>query len=103
MVVTVYKLAHHGAQLLANKLITCLAHRPKAIFASSNPWRKVFLHPRCDVINRFINIVKTLCMPEVTDPNDPSYCSQHPERHLPIKDRVQMVGIYYQIQCNIIN
>jgi len=77
--VTVYKISHHGAQTLANKINTCHAHAPKAIFANANSHYSVFRHPRCDVIDRFLNDVRSLCKPLVTDPASPFYCGAHPE------------------------
>ena len=54
---TVYKMAHHGAfnRGGANRIRLLDAVKPKATFASSNPWHKLddrgFFHPRCAVID----------------------------------------------------
>lgn len=76
MKVTVYKLSHHGAQNLANKKITCNAHAPKAIFVSGNSLFS-YRHPRCDIINTFINEVRTLCRPLETNTGSAFYCGVH--------------------------
>jgi len=89
--VTVYKLSHHGAQTLANKVITCNAHAPKAIFVSSHPWYTPgsYRHPRCDIIDTFINDVKTLCQPTVTNPASAFYCAEHPYTNLQNNEKLQ--------------
>jgi len=77
--VTVYKLSHHAAENLANKEITCAAHAPKAIFVSGNTWYTSYRHPRCTVIDRFRDQVKSLCRPLETNSGNAFFCSVHPE------------------------
>jgi beta-lactamase superfamily II metal-dependent hydrolase len=90
MHVTVYKLAHHGAENLANKPVSRDAVMPKAVFVSGNPWYS-YRHPRCGITDGFINNVQPLCQPEVTDTASPLYCGPHPIDNLPIEQRVQRV------------
>jgi len=73
---TVYKISHHGAQNLANKKITCHAHAPKAIFVSGSALSS-YRHPRCDIINNFVDEVKTLCRPLETNTASAFYCGVH--------------------------
>lgn len=91
MKVTVYKLSHHGAQALANKIVTCHAHAPKAIFVSGHPWYTPgsYRHPRCDIIDIFVNDVRTLCRPTETNTASPFYCSNHPIANLPTAEKLQ--------------
>jgi len=77
--VTAYKLARHGAQTLANKIISCHAHAPKAVFVSATTWNLNWRDPRCDVLDRFILDVGTLCKPLETNPASPFYCGVHPD------------------------
>jgi beta-lactamase superfamily II metal-dependent hydrolase len=86
---TVYKLAHHGASKLANKAVTRNAVKPKAIFVSGSPYSK-YHHPRCEIINAFIQDVGTLCEPAI--PNSSKYCGPHPvaKRSTTIVQKVRM-------------
>jgi len=86
--VTVYKMAHHGAQEVASKVITCNAHSPKAIFASGNPFNNNRF-PRCDIFERFIQEVQSLCKPLETNPASEFYCGEYPIDNVVPDDKVQ--------------
>src|SRR6218665_1011051 len=89
---TVYMLAHHGADSCANKRVMLNAVKPKAVFASSNPWFKSrWRHPRCSITDYLIQ-EKYLCKPGETDPSSSFYCGQHPRSDLNLNDRLQKVG-----------
>lgn len=89
MQVTIYQIAHHGAQTLANKPISRDAVKPKAVFVSGNPWFS-YNHPRCAITDAFINYVMSLCKPEVTDTANAFYCgTAHPFDNTPVEDKVQ--------------
>jgi len=89
MRVTIYKISHHGAQNLANKRITLNAHVPKAVFVSGNTWYTSYRHPRCDIFDKLLNEVKTLCKPTETNAANAFFCSVHPMSGVVPNDRVQ--------------
>ena len=84
---TVYMLSHHGADCCANKPVMLDAVRPKAVFASSDPFREGYRHPRCSITDYLIK-EGYLCKPM----NDSS-CGQHPmENTINLGDTLQQVG-----------
>ena len=90
MKVTVFKIAHHGAQRLANKPVSNAAHAPKAVFVSANTVYSNYYHPRCDVFDSFIGY-DTLCKPLETDPSSKYYCGAHPRPGVLPDDKLQRV------------
>ena len=87
---TVYMLSHHGANRCANKKVLLDAVKPKAVFASSDPFREGYRHPRCTITDYLIK-KNYLCKPRETDRNRASFCGQHPKAPIDLKDRLQQV------------
>ncbi len=58
--VEVYHAAHHGAIAQANKVVWLNGTKPKAVVSSGDPFRNYY-HPRCDVFDRLIRDVGSLC------------------------------------------
>lgn len=87
--VTVYMIAHHGAEVLANKQVILSALKPKAVFVSANSWYSNYRHPRCALTDYLVNTVGTLCKPLETNTGSPFYCGQHPRSDLGSADILQ--------------
>ena len=92
--VTVYMLAHHGADRYANKPVMRNAVKPKAVFASSNPWypKDTWRHPRCNITDYFIHQLECLCKPAEDNPTSKFYCGRHPIKGLTLNNTLQRVG-----------
>lgn len=88
--VTVFKMARHGGQGVANKPIYVDSHKPKAIFVSSDING---VNPSCNVIDRLINVVQTLCKPEEMSTTSSFYCGEHPNGNVTLSDKLQMVWV----------
>merc|ERR1712226_49575 len=72
---TVYMLSHYGASYLANKPIWRDAISPSAIIGTGNTWYQ-YGHPRCAVIDAFIQYVGTLCKPGDSEGSE-DYCGEN--------------------------
>ena len=72
LISTIYQISHHGASYQANKAVMRNAVAPKAVFATGDPWFS-YEHPRCLVIDGFIDEVQSLCKPLATE-GDSFYC-----------------------------
>ena len=97
---TVYVISHHGAENLANKAVIRNAVKPKAIMVSGNPWSS-YRHPRCSIIDAFINDVKTLCRPTETNTSSAYYCAEHPVPGISDANKLQSVSTWVHVSLNL--
>ena len=82
---TVYMLSHHGANRCANKEVMLDAVQPKAVFASSDPYRENFRHPKCSITD-YLKRKNYLCKPM------DSSSGRHPMEDTILDYKLQQVG-----------
>ncbi|ESO08684.1 hypothetical protein HELRODRAFT_184033 [Helobdella robusta] len=103
LLTSVYQLAHHGAENLANKKIIRQATKPTALYVSSNPYYSYF-HPRCNIIDAFLKEVKSVCKPQ-SKLGDKFYCGAHPldkPENRDVRISRGFVGTDYKLQKNYV-